>query len=83
MYAWPQNACIILRTRPPSPLLDFMGEKIGPKRSKKSSSGSSKRGRPRGTKRGLDREEQQRIAAQVFWYFLFSSPFYFVIRMYQ
>ena len=53
------------RTRPPSPLLDFMGEKIGPKRSKKASSGSSKRGRPRGTKRGLDREEQQRIAAQV------------------
>jgi len=53
------------RTRPPSPLIDFMGEKIGPKRSKKCKSGSSKRGRPRGTKRGLDREEQQRIAAQI------------------
>lgn len=58
------------RTRPPSPLVDFLGEKIGPKRlTKRSSAGSGggtgKRGRPRGAKRGLDREEQQKIAAQM------------------
>lgn len=33
-------------TRPPSPLVDFMGEKIGPKRQKRSTGG--KRGRPKG-----------------------------------
>ncbi len=57
------------RTRPPSPLLDFMGEKIGPKRQKRgggSGGGGSggKRGRPRGSKRGLDREQQEKIALQ-------------------
>ena len=38
------------RTRPGSPLLDFMGEKLGPKRVKRGTGG--KRGRPRGLKKG-------------------------------
>ena len=43
-------------TRPPSPIFDFMGEKLGPKRSRRGAGG--KRGRPRGTpKRGVSREE--------------------------
>ncbi len=38
------------RTRPPSPLVDFLGEKLGPKRARRGT--GSKRGRPRGSKRG-------------------------------
>lgn len=43
-------------TRPPSPLFDFMGEKLGPKRARRGTGG--KRGRPRVTPtRGVTREE--------------------------
>eukprot|EP00094_Tigriopus_californicus_P007060 TCALIF_06798-PA protein Name:"Similar to Ino80 Putative DNA helicase Ino80 (Drosophila melanogaster)" AED:0.17 eAED:0.18 QI:0/0/0/0.75/1/0.87/8/0/1427 len=43
-------------TRPQSPIFDFMGEKLGPKRSKRGTGG--KRGRPRGSKnKGRDEME--------------------------
>ncbi len=51
-------------TRPPSPLLDFMGESLAPKRSRKrglaavaGGAAGGRRGRPRGSQGGLNRED--------------------------
>jgi DNA helicase INO80 len=45
------------QTRPPSPLVDFLGEKLGPKRAKRGA-GGGRRGRPRGSRKGgLQRDD--------------------------